>query len=94
MISMVSLVNRDINLVSGIRKVNVNTMIGMVIRVNKMGTNVNRRNAKISMVSRVNKLLRNFNKVNTAVSKVSSVKELVSNVTICPCYDKYSYYEK
>ena len=41
MISMVSLVNRDINLVSGIRRVNVNTMIGMVIRVNKMGSNVN-----------------------------------------------------
>ena len=46
------------------------------------------------MVSRVNKLLCNSNKVNTAVSKVSSVKELVSNVTICPCNDKYSYYEK
>ena len=30
---MVSLVNRDINLVSSIRKVNVNTMISMVIRV-------------------------------------------------------------
>ena len=37
MISMVSLVNRDINLLCRVRKVNVNTMISMVIRVNEMG---------------------------------------------------------
>ena len=71
---MVSLVNRDINLVISIRKVNVNTMISMVIRVNEMGSNVNRRNARISIVSRVNKLVHDFNNFNTAVSKVSSVK--------------------
>ena len=84
---MVSLVNKVINLVRSVRKVNVNTMISMVIRVNEICSNVNRKNASISMVSRVNKLLRNFNQVNTAVSKVISVKELVSNVTICPCND-------
>ena len=60
MISMVSLVNTVINLVSSVRKVNVNIMISMVIRVNEMGSNANRRNANISMAGRGNKLLRNF----------------------------------
>ena len=40
MISMVSLVNTVINLVSSVRKVNVNIMISMVIRVNEMVSNV------------------------------------------------------
>ena len=62
MISMVSLVNMVINLVSSVRKVNVNIMISMVIRVNEMGSNVNRRNANISMAGRGNKLFRNFNR--------------------------------
>ena len=87
MINMVVLVNRVINLVSSVRKVNVNTMISMVIRVNEMGSNVKRRKGNISMVGSVNKLVRSFSKINTAVSKVSSVKELVTNVTICPCND-------
>ena len=60
MISMVSLVNTVINLISSVWKVNVNIMISMVIRVNEMGSNVNRRNANISMAGRGNTLFLNF----------------------------------